>query len=256
MAFWSPQSDSIDPNKFGLLASPQACVGPAGYEFIMGGVAQAAAIEAAEIVANKSLLWSTIQFVNAGFVNQSIDIEVRVLGGGRSISQVLVTLTADGTVLQAMSAALGGRQGTERQFVRMPTLAAPEDCSIKTDLDHNNDQDLIAQFERRMAIEAPHKGLGAMWIRSKDALPITAGLLAITSDFMLGLHPESFRGTSLDNTFRVFSTHPTEWILCVTQMSGFRDGAAMGVTQQFAQDGQLLSVSSQTGLLPRSENRR
>ena len=48
MAFWFPQSDSSDPNKFGLLASPKACVGPAGYEFIMGGVAQAAAIEAAE----------------------------------------------------------------------------------------------------------------------------------------------------------------------------------------------------------------
>ena len=256
MAFWSPQSDSSDPSKLGLLASPQACVGPAGYEFIMGGVAQAAAIEAAEIVANKPLLWSTIQFVNAGFVNQSIDFEVEVLGGGRSISQVLVTLTADGTVLQTMSAALGGRQGTERQFVSMPAVAAPEDCSTKTDLDHNNDQDLIAQFERRMAIEAPYKGLGAMWIRPKDALPITAGLLAITSDFMLGLHPESFRGTSLDNTFRVFSTHPTKWILCVTQMSGFRDGAAMGVTHQFTEDGQLLSVSSQTGLLPRSENRR
>ena len=256
MAFWSPQTDSSDPNKFGLLASPQACVGPAGYEFIMGGVAQAAAIEAAEIVADKSLLWSTIQFVNAGLLNQSIEIEVELLGGGRSISQVLATLTTDGTVLQTMSAALGGRQGTERQFVSMPRVAPPESCSVKTDLDHNNDEDLIAQFERRIAIEAPNEGLGAMWIRSNDSLPVSAGLLAITSDFMLGLHPESFRGTSLDNTFRVFSTRPAEWILCVTQMSGFRDGAAMGVTHQFAQDGQLLSVSSQTGLLPRSENRR
>ena len=256
MAFWSPQSDSGDPNKFALTASTQACVGPAGYEFIMGGVAQAAAIEAAESVTDKPLLWSTIQFVNAGLLNQSIDIEVEALGGGRSISQVLVTLTTDGTVLQTMSAALGGRQGQDRQFVSMPTVAPPEKCSIKTDLDHNNDQDLIAQFERRIAIEAPDDGLGAMWIRSKDALSISAGLLAITSDFMLGLHPESFRGTSLDNTFRVFSTRPTEWILCVTQMSGFRDGAAMGVTHQFTQDGQLLSVSSQTGLLPRSENRR
>ena len=44
MAFWLPQSDISDPNKFGLLVSPQACVGPAGSEFIMGGVAQAAAI--------------------------------------------------------------------------------------------------------------------------------------------------------------------------------------------------------------------
>ena len=250
--FWSPQLSLDNETVFKLVASPQACVGPAGSEFIMGGVAQAAAIEAAEIVADKPLLWSTIQFVNAGLLNQSIDIEVEVLGGGRSISQVLVTLTADGTVLQTMSAALGGRQGIERQFVSMPTVAAPEDCSIKTDLSHNNDQDLIAQFERRIAIEAPDDGLGAMWIRSNKALPMTAGLLAITSDFMLGLHPESFRGTSLDNTFRVFSTRPTEWILCVTQMSGFRDGAAMGVTHQFTQDGQLLSVSSQTGLLPRS----
>ena len=254
--FWSPQLSLDNKTVFKLVASPQACVGPAGSEFIMGGVAQAAAIEAAEIVSDKPLLWSTIQFVNAGLLNQSIDIEVEVLGGGRSISQVLVTLTADGTVLQTMSAALGGRQGTERQFVSMPAVAAPEECSIKTDLDHNNDQDLIAQFERRIAIEAPDDGLGAMWIRSNDALPMTAGLLAITSDFMLGLHPESFRGTSLDNTFRVFSTHPTEWILCVTQMSGFRDGAAMGITHQFAQDGKLLSVSSQTGLLPRSANRR
>ena len=254
--FWSPQLSLNNETKFKLLASPQACVGPAGHEFIMGGVAQAAAIEAAEIVADKPLLWSTIQFVNAGLLNQSIDIEVEVLGGGRSISQVLVTLMADGTLLQTMSAALGGREGTERQFVSMPTVVAPEDCPIRTDLDHNNDQDLIAQFERRVPFEAPDEGLGAMWIRSKDGLPITAGLLAITSDFMLGLHPESFRGTSLDNTFRVFSKRPTEWILCVTQMSGFRDGAAMGVTHQFTQDGQLLSVSSQTGLLPRSANRR
>ena len=254
--FWSPRLSSDNENAFKLVASPQACVGPAGHEFIMGGVAQAAAIEAAEIVSGKPLLWSTIQFVNAGLLNQSIDIEVELLGGGRSISQVLVTLTADGTVLQTMSGALGGRQGTERQFVSMPKVAPPEDCPVKTDLDHKNDQDLIAQFERRMAIAAPHDGLGAMWIRSKDSHPISTGLLAITSDFMLGLHPESFRGTSLDNTFRVFSTVPTEWILCVTQMSGFRDGAAMGVTHQFTQDGQLLSVSSQTGLLPRSDDRR
>ena len=252
--FWSPRLSLDNETAFKLVASPQACVGAAGSEFIMGGVAQAAAIEAAEIVADKSLLWSTIQFVNAGLLNQSIEIEVELLGGGRSISQVLVTLTADGTVLQTMSAALGGRQGTERQFVSMPKVAPPEDCPVKTDLDHNNDQDLIAQFERRMAIAAPDEGLGAMWIRSKDSHPISAGLLAITSDFMLGLHPESFRGTSLDNTFRVFSTVPTEWILCVTQMSGFRDGAAMGVTHQFTQDGQLLSVSSQTGLLPRSDD--
>lgn len=87
MAFWSPQPSMTDERKFELVASEKACVGPAGYEFIMGGVAQAAAIEAAEIVSGKPLLWSTIQFVNAGLLNQSIDIEVELLGGGRSINQ-------------------------------------------------------------------------------------------------------------------------------------------------------------------------
>ena len=157
MAFWSPQSDSGDPNKFEFLASTHLCVGPAGYEFVMEGVAQAA-----EIVSDKPLLWSTIQFVNAGLLHQSIDIEVDLLGGGRSISQVLVTLPANDTVPQSLSAALGGHQGAERQFVSMPKVATPEDCPIQTDLDNKNDQDLNAQFNQRIAIDAPREGLGAM----------------------------------------------------------------------------------------------
>ena len=74
--FWSPRLSLDNENAFKLVASPQACVGPAGHEFIMGGVAQAAAVEAAEIVSDKPLLWSTIHFVNAGLLNHSIDIEV------------------------------------------------------------------------------------------------------------------------------------------------------------------------------------
>ena len=69
MAFWSPQPSVKEERRFELVASEQACVGPAGHEFIMGGVAHAAAIEAAEIVSGKPLLWSTIQFVNAGLLN-------------------------------------------------------------------------------------------------------------------------------------------------------------------------------------------
>ena len=83
--FWSPQLSLNHETKFKLLASPQAC-GSRRPRIHYGGIAQTAAIEAAEIVADKALLWSTIQFVNAGLLNQSIDIEVEVLGGGRSIS--------------------------------------------------------------------------------------------------------------------------------------------------------------------------
>lgn len=48
------------------------CVGPENIEFVMGGVAQAIAIDAAELETGKPLLWSTIQFNAAAHNHQLI----------------------------------------------------------------------------------------------------------------------------------------------------------------------------------------
>jgi acyl-CoA thioesterase len=77
-------------------------------------------------------------------------------------------------------------------------------------------------------------------------------LLALTSDFFLGAHCLTRGGTSLDNTFRLNALAETDWILCSTRLASFSNGAVHGSQCQFAQDGTLLSVSSQTGLLPRN----
>jgi acyl-CoA thioesterase len=150
-----------------------------------------------------------------------------------------------------MFAALGARPGNSRQFIQMPKVDSPKNCPKKDDPLIQTDGNLICEFDRRTALEDPDAGLEYMWIKPIRDIPITSGLLALTSDFMLGAHRNTRGGTSLDNTLRIFSVEPTDWILCVTQMSGFREGVAMGVTHQFTEEGCLLSTSSQTGLLPR-----
>lgn len=215
----------------------------------------AAAIEAAERFTDKSLLWATIQFLSGGKLGDQIEISVEQMGGGRSVAQVGVRLMAEGKLLQHVSAALGGRTGfSDSQFAIMPDLPAPEECPIKNDdafLDQNN---LISQFERRTALECSETGIEHMWIRPMFETEITAAILGITSDFILGAHRQTRGGTSLDNTLRVHSRRATEWILCSAQISGFSSGTASGVLYQFAQDGTLLSTSSQTGLMPRVPN--
>ena len=80
---------------------------------------------------------------------------------------------------------------------------------------------------------------------------VSAGLLALMSDFFLGAHSLTRRGTSLDNTFRLYQLAQTEWVLNVTQLTSFGRGAVHGTMHQFAEDGSLLATSSQTGMLPK-----
>lgn len=251
MSFWTPSANTGHENRFSVQATRAMCVGPEDVEFVMGGIAQAIAIDAAELATGKPLLWSTIQFNAAARNRQLICADVIPQSGGRSLIQVRVDVTADHAPVQSMFAALGGRLGNTRQFIKMPDVEAPQNCPQKADPLIQSDGNLIYKFDRRTALEDTDAGLECMWIKPVQNISITAGLLALTSDFMLGAHRDTRGGTSLDNTLRVFSTEPTDWILCVTQISGFREGVAMGVTHQFTQDGHLLAASSQTGLLPR-----
>ena len=96
------------------------------------------------------------------------------------------------------------------------------------------------------------EGIEYLWVRALGGFPLNAGLLAIMADFFLGAHTRTRGGTSLDNTFRLFATAPSGWVLNVTQFAGFDRGAVHGTVHQFAEDGTLLAMASQTGLLPKA----
>ena len=80
---------------------------------------------------------------------------------------------------------------------------------------------------------------------------IDAGWLAIVSDFFLGAHPASRGGSSLDDTFRFIQGAEPGWVLSVTEFAAFDRGTVCGQARHFAEDGRLLAISSQTGVLPR-----
>lgn len=249
--FWKPQIMQND-HSYRFTAIPKSCVGPIGHEFLMGGVAMASAIDALQSWADKPLLWATIQFLNPGSQGDEVDITLAKTGGGRRIIQAGATLKNDSTTLQTMVAALGARDSeTDIQFVQSPDVKRPNECSIKTEESFNRSGDLMDQFERRTALEDEAAGLECMWIRPKFGTEVSAPLLALTSDFFLGAHKRCRGGTSLDNTIRICGLKSTGWILSVTQMKSIRNGIVQGSQHQFSEDGTLLSISSQTGLLPR-----
>lgn len=245
---------SNGPGSFTFTALPEACVGPDERQFFMGGAAMAVAIDVLQQTADKPLLWATIQFLNQGALGETFEIDVETLGGGRNVSHMQATLRRGETVLQRTIAALGARAGEpDKQFVSMPDVPRPEDCPRKKDDAYGRPGNLIGLFDRRTALEDSDAGIEHLWIKPLDG-NIDAPMLGVISDFFLGAHARGRGGTSLDNTLRMVMSHPTEWVLCVTQVAGFGGGTMHGTQHHFAEDGTLLATSSQSGLLPRVPN--
>lgn len=250
--FWRAERDKNDPARFHYTPPPIACVGPEGRQFFMGGAAMASAIDALERHFEKPLLWATTHFLNHGMLGEAMTIEIEKASGGHSVVQAMATMRRDATILHRTIAALGAREGEpDRAFITMPDVPPPEDCLPK-DLDFfGSGTNLVGQFEKRSVLEDNDAGLEYVWTRTKSPTKVDAAYLVLLSDFFLGAHARTRRGTSLDNTFRLINIVQTEWILSATQFSSFTRGAVHGTMHGFARDGSLLFLSSQTGLLPR-----
>jgi len=252
MSLWTPKRTHPNSHIFELDVTLPICAGLPGNEFLMGGIAMATAIEAAEQFTGRPLLWATIQFISPGALDSLVTIKVEQLGGGRNVSQVCVTLSAGDKIIQKMSAALGARDDFENcQFVKMPKVRPPEESFVRGDAPSDLNQGVTTKFERLRAFDCSETGVEYMWARPKFETPMSAPLLSITSDFILGAHQTSNFGKSIDNTLRIYSRQETDWILCVTQISGVANGFSHSTMHQFAQDGTLLSISSQTGIMKR-----
>ncbi|MEC7160978.1 MAG: hypothetical protein VXW57_04110, partial [Pseudomonadota bacterium] len=55
----------------------------------------------------------------------------------------------------------------------------------------------------------------------------------------------------LDDTFRFIQGCDDVWVLSVTEFAAFDRGVVHGSAKHFSQDGRLLAISSQSGVLPR-----
>lgn len=235
-----------------LPVMPPATVGPEGAPHIMGGVALAAAIDAMELASGEPILWANIQFLSPTQHAEELHIACQQCGGGQSVGQWMAEANVNGRPTHRISASLGAREPSPAQvFAAMPDVPAPGDCPPSDDTYQFADGSLHDQFEMRIARREPDKGLNAVWVRNAGGFANDAAWLAIISDFFLGGHPQSRGGFSLDANFRFVQSAPAGWVLSVTQMGAMGKGVIHGQAQHFGEDGQLLALSSQTGVLPR-----
>ena len=80
-------------NRFTLHARRELCT---PFEFLYGGSAIAASVEAAEVATDRSLQWVTTQFIGSPQPGDDIDIVVETGAAGRATSQIEVVGSIDG----------------------------------------------------------------------------------------------------------------------------------------------------------------
>ncbi|MEZ5180102.1 MAG: thioesterase family protein [Acidimicrobiales bacterium] len=99
----------------------------------------------------------------------------------------------------------------------------------------------------------PGPGRTCLWVRRRDGEAITPAVAAYLADMV----PMSIcralgtiaLGTSLDNTIRIGSFEPTEWILLDLRPHLALGGYGHGVAHVWSESGHLMATASQTASL-------
>ncbi len=252
--FWRVvPGESGASSTYDLHVMQAATVGPEGAGHIMGGVAMGALIDAMELESELPLLFAQVQFLSPTQHAEKLSIHCEQCGGGQSIAQYAASASVNGRPTHRASAALGAREPSEPvQFLEMPEVPGPEQCA-SMEREFGVPGDLLDQYDLRIAAENNDAGTRAIWTRSYAGLPVDAGWLAIISDLFLGSHPRSIGpgSSSLDAMLRFVQGAEPGWVLSVTEFANFGRGVVHGSARHFSQDGKLLAISSQTGVLPR-----
>ncbi len=242
---------------------------------LYGGTAIAASITASEMCTERSVLWTTTQFVSTAPSGAEITVATEVLAEGRRTSQVRVTGTdADGRVMFASLGAMGRLGGDlpSAGFERRPDVAGPDDseqwsgpfASFRDRLPAGVDLPTLPSdvgFHRALDFRAPEvrshpdpgPGRMCLWVRRRDGGPATPAIIAYMAD-MVPLSVSSALGVlaigmSLDNTIRVGDPVETDWVLLDLRPHLAHGGFGHGVVHVWTPDGHLLATASQTAAM-------
>lgn len=252
-----------NPFRWHLPVAERLCVGPVGNKFLFGGVGLGAAVAAMEAACDRPLIWATAQYLSYSRPPSIVDLDVSVPAHGKYTTQARVVAHVGDAEILTVNAALGRRPSDiAHQWAKAPVTPPPEDCEVserwRTDV-----EDLHRHFEVRVALgrhgRAAHPdgpsedGRVVLWIRPPEGTSVDSAILAVMADHVpSGVGPALGRnagGNSLDNTLRLITITPTDWVLCDVTVTGVAHGVAHGAMRLFSQDGQLMATASQSMIL-------
>lgn len=228
-----------------------------GGGFMFGGVGLGAAVAALEGSTGRRLAWATAQYLSFAKAEEVIDLDVTIAAQGNQTTQARVVALTDGREILTVNGALGARtfEGGG-QWAERPVVPDPDDCEPQEhrhrhlNTIHTRIETRLAMGRQRSALDGtPGDGRSALWARV-PGLDCSSALLGLLGDYVpfgvgqaLGAHAG---GRSLDNTIRVATIVPTEWVLLDVRVHAVAGGYGHGLVHLWADDGTLLGTASQT----------
>lgn len=240
-------------------ATPELCVPGM---FVFGGATAAAVAEAIEATAEQPLAWMTVQFQQRIEPGAHVRLSVSKDVERRRLTQCRVEATVDGeTVVRALAATAARERDALVWGAGMPEVAGPGDLEPLRFREGWMDGGFPSRFEWRMARgrlfadaePGPNEdGQAAVWVRWPGQELGSAPSQAYLSDLGMATADSAVVGTgrggvSLDNTMRVVSTEPTEWILLDCAIRA-HPGVAHVEISIWAESGALLGLHTTTAL--------
>jgi len=255
--FFGLEQHRHDPRWWQLPVVPELC---SGMGALFGGCALGAAIEALERTTERRLVWATAQYLSYARPPSVLQIEVVEAVRGRQVSQGRAVCRVDGDEIVTVNAALGQRAlPWSGEWAVQPDVPAPSESRLRA-VDARHRGTIMSRLDMRLAdardfadlVGEPGDGRCSLWVRLPD-LDMSAAALAIVGDYVpFGIGQALGRRTgsnSLDNTIRVASRRPSEWILADVRVHAVADGFGHGLVHLWAEDGTLLATASQSAMV-------
>jgi acyl-CoA thioesterase len=245
-----------DPSRFRLPVIREIC---GGRDSIYGGCGLAAAIEAAESFTGRPTAWATCQFLRPAHLGSVVDLRVEVLAAGRAVSHARVVAIVDDQEVFATLISLGEREfPAQGVWATMPAVPGPEGLPPRY-IRAQNRGGVRDRFTELAVTDDPEgimrnpNGHCAVWITMPGGVPGTAAALAVIGDEVSTgtsavIEPD-MQAPSIDNTLRVVNPKASEWVLADVELRAVARGFAHGVVNLWSQDGELLAIAEQTGVI-------
>jgi acyl-CoA thioesterase len=182
-----------------------------------------------------------------------MDIDVTVASEGRMVTQARAVGMVGNTEILTVNAALGDRElPYSGQWPAMPDVPPPEQCLPREGRSHVEDS-IMSRLDQRWAHSDAKTGRTVLWSRLPDVLEVSAPALAVMGDYVpLGIGQaldEDTMSNSLDNTLRLGTIVPTEWVLIDIHIELVTRGFGHGTVYLWSPDGTLMATASQSAIV-------
>lgn len=226
--------------------------------FLFGGCGLAAGLVALEEASGRPTIWASAHYLSYAPVDAEVTVTTDLVVVGGHVTQARATAFVADREILTVNAALGtGELTAPTPWAQMPDVPDPEDCPPRL-LPTMVGASIFQHVESRVAMGrtfdqldgTPGSPVSAIWSRVPGHFEPSAATLAIFGDYVSGgaSQPLGRRtmGRSLDNTIRVATLEPTEWVLCEIHMHALSGGFAQGTAFLWSRSGTLLATASQS----------